>query len=132
MLLPGNGQFTIYNIDLREGENKITAIAKDSNGNISSPGDPLIVTYKKTGPKLIVEKPNDGDKISGDKAEVIVSGQVEENNTLTINGRLAMIKDDNSFSYLLPLNQGDNQIEVIATDIAQNQTKVERKVTFSQ
>lgn len=131
MLLPGNGQFTIYNIDLREGENKITATAKDSSGNTSSPNEPLIITYKKNGPKLIVDQPNENDKISGDKAQVTVSGQVEENSTLTINGRLVMIKDDHTFNYLLPLNQGDNQIEIIATDLAQNQTKIERKVTYT-
>lgn len=131
MLLPGNGQFTVYNINLQEGENKITATAKDSSNNTSSPSDPLIITYKKTGPKLIVEKPNDGDKINGEKTETTVSGQVEENSTLTINGRLVMIKDDNTFIYLLPLTEGDNQIEIIATDIAGNQTKIDRKITYS-
>ncbi len=130
--LPGDGRFIIYDLNLKDGENKVTATVKNSSGLTSSPSETLLVAYKKSGPKLIVDSPNDGDKISGDKNVTEVKGKVEDNTvSVTINNRWVMINDDGSFSYTINLSNGDNQIKIIATDIANNQTTVERKVNYS-
>ena len=54
----------------------------------------------------------------------------DDNIAVTINDRMVVIKTDNSFSYGYPLNEGDNILNIVATDAAGNQTTVQRKVTY--
>lgn len=131
ILLGNDGQFSLPDVLLTEGENKITATAKDAAGNISQPTEPLVIIYKRTPPALEISQPQEGENFSGEKKEAKINGLTEGDATITINGRQVLVRNDGTFTYLLPLIPGDNLIKIIATDIAGNQTIVERKVTFS-
>ncbi|MBI5465167.1 hypothetical protein HY946_00985 [Candidatus Gottesmanbacteria bacterium] len=131
ILLGSDGLFIFPDVFLTEGENKITATAKDTAGNISQPTEPLIIVYKRTPPALEISQPQEGESFSGEKKEVPISGLTEPGVSLSINGRLVMVKNDGSFLYSLPLTPGENLIRIAATDIAGNQTIIERKITFS-
>lgn len=131
ILIGNDGQFSLPEVPLNEGENKITATAKDAAGNISQPTEPLIIFYKRTPPALEISEPQEGENFSGEKKEAKISGLTESGISLSINGRLVMVKSDGSFSYILPLTPGENLIRIVATDIAGNQTIIERKVTYS-
>ncbi len=131
ILLKDDGQFEIADVPLKEGENKITAVTKDAADNTSQPSDTLLVIYKKTPPSLEVSEPSDGQGYNGENKKAKISGITEAGATVTVNGRLVMVKSDGSFIYDFPLSNGDNPLKIVATDIAGNQTTVERKVIFS-
>lgn len=131
ILIGNDGNFILPDLNLTEGENKITAQAKDSANNQSQPADPLIIIYKKTPPKLEISQPNDGENFSGEKKNVSVVGSTDVETAVTVNSRFIMVKNDGSFSYSYPLNSGENLLKIVATDKAGNQTTVEKKVNYS-
>ena len=128
--LVGDGSFIIGDLSLREGVNTISARVKDDKGNVSELSDVVTTTYRKTPPKLDVTDPGEGATITGDNSTIEVKGTTEDEVTITVNDRLAVIHSDNSFSYSFRLSEGENTLKVVATDAAGNQTTVERKVTY--
>jgi bacillopeptidase F len=131
ILVGGDGQFSIASIILTEGENKITGKATDQAGNTSTESQAVTITYKKTQPKLELSKPADNENFNGDNKEAEVSGLTDPGNNLTVSGRFVRVRPDGSFSYSYPLVTGENLLKIVATDIAGNQTTVERKVNYS-
>lgn len=131
ILFGNDGQFSLSDISLTEGENKITATAKDATGNISQPGNTLVIIYKKTPPALDITEPQDGQSFNGENKEAKITGITEAGAIVTINGRLVMVRHDGTFTYSLPLSSGENLIKIIASDIAGNQTIVERRVNYA-
>ncbi len=130
ILLKDDGQFSLPDVSLKEGENKITAITKDSGGNTSQPSEPLIVLFKKTPPALEVSDPQDGQSFKGDNNKAKINGLTEVGANVTVNGRLVLVRSDGTFSYDFPLGSGDNPLKIISTDVAGNQTTVERKINY--
>ena len=131
ILLGKDGQISLPNITLDEGDNKITAISKDTAGNTSQPSDPLTIVYKNKVPVLEINDPQEGQTFSGDNKQITINGITDVGATVTINNRLVLVNDDGSFSYPVSLNNGDNTFNIVSIDIAGNQTTVERKVTFN-
>ncbi len=131
MTIEESGNFSIP-LKLSDGSNSISAKIIDDKGNASALSAVYTVNVKKSAPTLEVSEPNDGDKISGEKNTVLVAGRTEEGTKVTINGRLAILGSDASFHMNVQLSEGDNTITVIATDLAGNQTLVERKVTYQK
>lgn len=124
-----NGTFTIT-LDVSEGTKHISAKQRDSKGNISELSNVLSVLIKKKGPLLELSAPEDRSTVNGDDNKVTVSGKTDEETAITINGRVVVVSGDNSFTYKYPLNEGDNKLTVVATDLAGNTTTVERTVTY--
>lgn len=126
-----NDMFTFDNVPLKEGENEIKAITiiKDKKSDYSSP---ITILYLKEPPELIIDEPKDGDSFNGDDSPFMVKGKTNPGARVTINDFLPITKDDGTFSYSLPLQNGENKIKVIATDKAGNKTEKEIKVTYSQ
>ncbi|MFZ2025105.1 MAG: hypothetical protein WAV51_02410 [Microgenomates group bacterium] len=127
-----DGSFTFTSVPLTEGQNSFSATLTDDKKNISAASDIMTVTYKKSKPTLDITAPSDGTKITGEQNTVTVTGKTEDTNTVTVNGRMAVMKNDGSFSLDFSLGEGDTTLAIIATDLAGNQTKVERKVSYSK
>ncbi len=125
-----NGTFETVLTSLSEGSNTVSARATDGRDNISDPSGVFTVIVKKTPPLLEVTAPTGDASVSGDPNRVTVEGKTEENTSVTINGRIVVMRSDNTFSYQYPLNEGENNLTIVATDIAGNTTSVERKVTY--
>jgi hypothetical protein len=70
--------------------------------------------------------------VHGESNLVTVEGNTEDETTVTINGRMVVIKSDNSFSYSYPLNQGDNKLVIVAEDEAGNKTEIERNIKYEK
>ena len=85
-----------------------------------------------TPPILELQTPADNATVNGDSNLVTVEGKTEDDTSVNINGRLVVIKTDNTFSYQYPLNDGDNKLTIIATDLAGNTTKVERSIKYQK
>ncbi len=59
-----------------------------------------------------------------------MTGTTDQDVTVTISGRIVVVKSDGSFSYNMPISDGANKLEIVSTDAAGNSTKVERNVTY--
>ena len=126
-----DGSFTFTNVSLSNGDNTIKVIAK--NGKTKSDfSDPITITYKNSPVSLSVDNPHDGDSFSKDQNSVVVSGKTDPDAKVTVNDFWAIVDDNGNYTYNLHLNNGDNQIKVIATDPAGNKTENDLKVTYSQ
>lgn len=128
ILVGKDGTFT-KRVALNEGENKILAQAVDQAGNESALSAPFLIFYKKTAPILEIEFPPEEFQTS--EEEIEIKGETDPEVRLTINDRFVPVRSDGSFTHLVSLSGGENLIEIVATDQAENQTKVERKVTLS-
>ncbi|MCL4389890.1 MAG: hypothetical protein M1484_01505 [Patescibacteria group bacterium] len=121
-----SGQFS-YDVTLNHGDNVFTAIAVTDSGIKSLASDSYKVSYLTAKPNLTVTSPKDGDKVTD--SPITLSGSTDPGDSVTVNGFVALVKDDGSFSYNLTLNDGDNKVKVIASDPAGNQTTQELTVS---
>lgn len=132
ILIPKDGNFVFDNVILSKGGNKIWGVLENSLNERSNRSGIVTVNYRNESPKIDISEPSDNAVISGDNKEVKISGQTDGEMIVTVNGRMVIVGSDGKFSYVLPLNDGDNTIEIIATDNFGNSTKIEKKVTYSQ
>lgn len=124
-----NGNF-LSEQNLSLGENIIKAKAEKNNEE-SDYSDPITVSFKNSNPALEVSSPSEGQSFYKDAKTVEVSGKTDSGSTVTVNGLWALLDENNNFSYELPLQNGENNIKVIATDQAGNKTEKELKVSYS-
>nr|WP_313897757.1 S8 family serine peptidase [Bacillus litorisediminis] len=108
------------NVTLTEGANSLTAKAASDNGMTDS-SEPVVVTYDATLPTLSIDAPE--DELKTNREVITVSGLVDDVNlaSVTVNGQNAAVSDG-SYQHRIILNEGENVIEVIASDLAGNTT----------
>lgn len=119
-----------FNLTLSVGDNIIKAKAiKDKSESDFS--DSVDIVYQNKEPNLSIDNPHDGDNLNGGNY-VNVSGKAEPDDTVTVNDFQAIIDDQGNWSYNLTLANGGNDIKVVATDQAGNQTQKTIHVNYSQ
>lgn len=123
--LAEDGSFSLEKT-LVEGENTIVITAQDLAGNTTTVTRK--VTYDPNAPDLTLEAPAEG--LVTNQAELVVKGKTEAGALITVNGESVAVAQDGSFSLDLTLAEGENAIEVKATDGAGNQAKLTRIVTL--
>lgn len=118
-----SGEFT-YSWSLLNGENKISAKAKDASGNESLESSVQIVTFDNKPPDVTISQPNDGQTFYGSKErQLTISGNTEDSASATINDRIVVVDSQGNFSLTTTLSDGDNNFKVIVQDHAGNQTE---------
>ena len=125
-----NGNFS-FSQTLSAGDNRIETKTEQNNKS-SDFSNSFTVSFKNSAPSLTIDSPSDGQSFSKDQNSVNVTGKTDSSVSVTVNGFWAIINESNNYSYNLPLQNGDNQIKVIATDMAGNKTEKDLKVTYSQ
>jgi len=125
-----NGSFS-FSQTLSQGDNLIETKTEQNNKS-SDFSNSFTVSFKNSAPSLTVDSPSDGQSFSKDQNNVNVTGKTDANVNVTVNGFWAIINENNNYSYNLTLQNGDNQIKVIAIDSAGNKTEKDLKVTYSQ
>jgi hypothetical protein len=111
-----------YTFSLRKGENTISATAKDTAGNESQPSDIYIVTLDNEPPTVEVTSPQDGENFYGSRQrQILIEGKTSDAASLTINGRIIILENDGTFAYAVSLQEGDNNFEITAKDLAGNE-----------
>ena len=125
-----NGSF-VFTENLSSGNNQIKAQATYKNKK-SDFSDTSNIVFKNAEPSLNISSPSDGQTFKKDQNSVNVSGSTDAGVSVTVNGFWAVMDDNNNFSYNLPLQNGDNQIKIIATDQAGNKSEKDLKVNYSQ
>lgn len=126
-----DGEFQ-YTWSLLDGQNKISAKAKDAAGNESVESDVQLVTYDNQPPDLSIDSPQDGASFYGSKErQLTIKGHTEENASVTINDRIVVVDSLGDFSLSTTLSDGDNSFDVTAKDQAGNETKSSFTVHYS-
>lgn len=118
-----DGFFTFVDIEISKGKNLIFAKAIDENGNESEKSETLEIVFDDKNPEVTIDTPKNGEEIKNLDKRVLVKGTVNEEASVKINGRQAIIGQNNSYELLLSVEEGDVTIEVEATDIAGNTAK---------
>lgn len=126
-----DNSFKFANVTLKEGDNNFKAKVKKESQE-SDFSDIWKIIYKKGDVKLTVDNPQDGQSFSKDQNSVIINGKTDPNNLVTVSDHQAIVDVNGNFSYDFHLQNGDNELKVIATDEAGNKTEKDLKVTYSQ
>lgn len=126
-----NGRFK-STVTLKKGENHITAIAVSKSNNRSDESEKLVLHYLPEPPKLELTSPSDNQEFRGDRKFAEIRGSTSQNAKVTVNGSWAIMSGNGSFSYTLALKDGDNGINITATDPAKNKTEKNFIVKYSQ
>lgn len=123
IIVDGQGRFSLQR-RLVEGANQIEVRAVDQAGNTTRVARQITVVT--TPPKVVIATPLDDEWTN--QALTTVSGQVPLGITLDVNDQPVALNEDGSFQYELLLEEGDNLIQVAATDDVGNVTSHERLV----
>jgi len=126
-----DGSFTFKNVSLTKGANLIKAKAKNGSSE-SAYTDSYTVTYNNVAPSLTIDQPTDGQTFSQSQKSQQVKGKTDPNIRVTINGFWAVTDDKGNYSYNMQLQNGDNKIDVVASDTAGNKTEKVITVHLSQ
>lgn len=125
-----DGKFS-FDIGLSEEENKLVFYAVDAAGNESPVSKTFTIVRDTTPPDIIVDSPQDGQRIELRKNQAItVSGSTEPRAKVYLNDRLLFAKSDGSFSSTYQLNEGDNELRFKAVDDAGNEAETVMSVHF--
>lgn len=118
--------FHFSSITLQQGQNTIKTKAQTDTNKESSYSNTLTIFYSKSAPTLSLDQPQDGQGFSKSSSpSVNIEGQTDPGNKVTVNGFWAIVDDQGKYTYLYTLKDGDNDIKVVATDDAGNQTTKE-------
>lgn len=126
-----DGSFEFKNVELNEGENTITARATSDSGKKSNLSPEIQITYLKNPPSLTIDSPEDGHAFAKDERTITVSGKTDKDVKVTVNDYWAVVDDTGHFTYRIQLQDGDNELKVVATDQAGNTKEETRHVTYS-
>ena len=125
------GNFSSGKLKLTLGKNEIYAVAIDKAGNQSETSKKISVWYDNEPPALEISQPEDGETISDEKGKIEIIGKTEEEAELTINDHRVILNQEGSFKYPFSLSLGENEILIIATDKAGNQTEKTLTINYS-
>jgi hypothetical protein len=120
-----NNQFHFSSVQLQQGQNTIKVKAQDGNKQ-SDFSNADTISYLKNPPHLTITNPQDGQGFSKSSSpSVNIEGTTDASANVTVNGSWAIVDDQGKYSFLYTLKDEDNDIKVVATDNAGNQTTKE-------
>lgn len=127
-----DGEFSTK-VDLQKGENRLSATATDKAGNESQVSETYTVIQDGEPPELTIASPQNGSVFSGkDQNKIEVTGTTEKEAEVKVNGKVAIVDANGAFKTIIILNEGDNELKVVATDKAGNETEESITVSYSQ
>ncbi|MCX6704115.1 MAG: Ig-like domain-containing protein [Candidatus Woesebacteria bacterium] len=131
VLVDKDGNFT-FNLQLKDGENNLSAIAVDPSGNQSQKSKEGKITFDNKPPTLTVSSPTDGSNFFGsNQRQATIQGTTEVGCQVLINDRIVSVDDNGSFQYTTTLNDGANPFAVKSTDQAGNTTEKDITLNFT-
>lgn len=120
-----------YQIDIpvsQDGTNDIAVYIVDDKGNMRS--FPYTVIKDTVPPTLKLQEAYDG--LTTDQDSIIIKGTVSNYDMLAVNGEPVEPATDGYFEFECKLHDGSNEIKVVASDDAGNQTEYSIAITQSK
>ncbi len=131
----GDGSFRAEGVSLSLGTNNIHGITiiEDEKGvtKKSLPSKNIRLSYNNEKPTLEVSEPSNGVEIHGGDKKIRVSGKTDPENSVSINGITAILNSEGNFSKEVPLNDGENTINIEALNDVGNKTTDQRRVIYT-
>jgi len=116
---------------LIKGKNFFYAIAKNNKTKFTKKTPVYEILYKPEKPLLEIIKPSNEEKFSTN--EITIYGKTEPETFVKINNLPVIVDASGYFQTTMILkNEGENKIEVLATDIAGNEEIKEIKVFYQK
>ena len=121
--------FQVDNISIKKGSNSVKArfVLEDKTSQFTPD---FTVNYITDKPKLEITNPVDNATFTKADKSIQVKGTTDPDNTVTVNSFRAIVESDGQFSYQLQLNDGENQINIDATNPAGISTQKTLKTTY--
>ncbi|HVZ67723.1 MAG TPA: hypothetical protein VG917_05700 [Patescibacteria group bacterium] len=123
--------FEFKDVALRSGTNTINTrmiIGKRR----SSLSDDYTIQRQQDAPSLDITFPSDGASFTKADQQITVQGKTNPDSSVKVNDFIAIVDSSGNFTYQLNLNDGDNNITVVAENPAGKTTTKQIKVTYSQ
>lgn len=131
ILADAEGTFN-FSFELRKGENKLSAKAKDASGNVGMETQTFVITQDDEPPDLTISAPSDGKEFFGSKErQITIEGETEEGASVTINDRVVVVDSEGQFVFSTTLSDGENIFKIKAKDKAENETETTLTLKFS-
>jgi len=121
------GDFIIKDVELEKGENVFNLVAESEKGGTSELSKSVKVIYDDQPPTITMSNPKE-DSLTVDSIDFDVAGKTEKGVSVTVNGHVAMVDDVGNFKLKIQLNAGDNDVEIIAVNLAANETRKKIKI----
>lgn len=125
------GNFSFEDIALQNDENAISAKTLSDSGGVSEFSKTLNIKLDTQAPILTVDTPLENQVFSGNN-RIKVSGKTDQDSQVYANGFLANINFEGQFEILIPVAEGDSQVEIRAIDEAGNVTSGKRNIHFNK
>jgi len=126
-----SGNFSFEDIKLQNGQNSIAAKSLSNTGGESEFSKILTIKLDTEAPELTVENPQENQSFSGNN-RIKVSGKTDQDSQVYANGFLANINSEGQFEILIPVAEGDSQVEIRTIDEAGNVLSEKRNIHFSK
>ncbi len=124
------GKFTTGQIALNLGTNNIHAVTINDSEKKSLPSKNIRLYFSSEKPLLEISEPGDGTEIKGGDKKVKVAGKTDVNNSITVNGSTVIVDGEGNFQTVQVLNDGDNTINVVASNSFGNNNQMQRLVKY--
>lgn len=125
-----NLDFEIKDIKLSSGENTLKVrVTKD--GKNSAFSKDYKISYLKDEPKLEITTPQDKASFSKEDQETKVQGKTDPDNTVRVNGFIAIVDFEGNFSYVYKLSEGENKLTITSENSAGKVVTKEITVSYS-
>ncbi len=126
VLTDNSGEFLFTDVKLNKGTNTIFAKAGETKSKV------ITIDYDDDAPEIEIESPEDGETIENLNERIEIKGKINEKAQIRINDRIAIQKPDNSFYFLLGVDEGEVEIKITAIDVAGNKSEEELTVTYDK
>lgn len=125
-----NGDFTFDKITLDSGDNYFNAIASTEKSGRGDGSETINIIFDNLAPSLTITNPSE-DSLSVDYPDFDIVGTTDKGSSVMINGKIVKVDDNGGFKEKWQLNTGKNDLEIIARDVAGNETKKSISITYS-
>ena len=123
------GEFRFENVELVDGENSFSAIARSEVNGSSEVSERMRVVLDREPPELDLTNPSE-TSLKVEVADFDIVGRVTRGSSVTVNGQLAMVDDQGVFKLKVQLSPGKNTFEVKARDLAGNEKSKSVEITY--
>lgn len=123
------GNFIFKNVSLKQGDNEIYVVAKDTSSQAQAKSDISVVTLDTKKPEITLDNVNDNQEFNLNN-QIAIKGRLNEDGSVYLNDAFVMTNSDKTFNYNYQLKDGDNVLKFIATDAAGNTSEKQITVKF--